>query len=373
LGDVAGDSPSVMVSWAHRDLGWDDARAEHWKYEVLTLAVVLRALGIEADMDLFHLHERAVDWSRWGPLRIRQADVVLIAASQGWRERWDGTNPTKSGIGAVAEADALLGILGREGKEAFLRKVVVVLLPSMCDEDVIPDRLTGVNRVALREFSEPSLKPLLHLLLEEPVYLRPDLGALSELIPMPTPTAASGPESLAAIDEQIRMLRIAAAELAAASDRQGGRPPHARVSSRVDEQLAELVEERAKRLGGAKRRRWGLGILAAVAVGGGAGMALGSVTGAPQRRAGLATVAQPTVADSARLQVRRPRSTVSLPGLRHVPAVAFTGQRTAASAETSNGATPAASPGSESSAPSTSAGSKKPRGEVTHTASGGGT
>jgi SEFIR domain-containing protein len=249
------DAPSIMISWAHRDLGWDDARAKSWSDEVVGLATALRTIGFETEIDLFHLHERHMDWSRWGPQQVRQQDVVLIAASQGWRERWEGTNDPHLGAGAAAEADALLGIYHSDGQRAFREKVIVVVLPSMRHKRVIPDRLTGVNRVELDDFSEQSLSPLVHLLRESPLYDLPPLGVLPPLAPVPPPEPGNSlDQDLEVLDERIRTLRSAAAGLSNA-ERRSQRPTHERISLQIDLQLAELLKERAKHLERSARSR----------------------------------------------------------------------------------------------------------------------
>lgn len=96
-----GASPpvSVFISWAH-----EDARREA---EVAQLAANLRILGIDADVDLFHLDDDNVDWTRWGVRRIAEVDYILIVASEPYGRRWEGTNEPTEGPGAVREADAL--------------------------------------------------------------------------------------------------------------------------------------------------------------------------------------------------------------------------------------------------------------------------
>ncbi len=247
--------PTVMISWAHGDPGWDDARAESWANEVLSLAVALRTIGFFTEIDLLHLHERKVDWSRWGPLQVRQLDVVLVVVSQGWRERWEGTNDPRVGVGAAAEADALLGIFHNDGQLAFREKVIVVVLPSMRGKPVIPDRLTGVNRVELDDFSKESLSPLVHLLTESPLYEAPPLGELAPLAPVPPPEPSNSPDDdLEMLDERIRTLRSAVAGLSTV-ERRARRPTHERISLQIDIQLAELLKERADHLERSVRSR----------------------------------------------------------------------------------------------------------------------
>lgn len=341
--------------------------------EVLTLAVALRSLGIDADLDLFHTHERGIDWSRWGPLQARVRDVVLVAVSEGWRERWEGTNDSRTGAGAVAEADALLGIFNNDGQEAFRKKVIVVVLPSMRAQRVIPDRLTGVNRVELDDFSEVSLKPLLHLLLEIPLHERPELGDLPDLTPVPRQTSSDGPqEDLEMLEDRIRVLRTTAAALAATSNRGARYRPYEQISLHVDAQLTELLKERTTRLGSDRLshvRPAPPGLIAmlvlAIAAGAGAGVTLGSASGEAAGSAGKLLARHSPDATVSVESLPRPPASTSLPGLHRKPA-SHTSQ-----SQASAGITAATSPAvtSTSSAPSSTV-SPPPRTEQ-HTKTGG--
>jgi len=63
-------NPSAFLTWAHRDPGWSSAETSEWRNEVYAFCLVLRASGIDVDMDLFHLTERGIDWTRYGPTQI---------------------------------------------------------------------------------------------------------------------------------------------------------------------------------------------------------------------------------------------------------------------------------------------------------------
>ena len=68
------------------------------------------------------------DWTRFGPNEIRDADFVIVALSQAWMRRFDGTEDPTVGAGAAREADALLSIFHRD-RDAFVRKTKLVILP----------------------------------------------------------------------------------------------------------------------------------------------------------------------------------------------------------------------------------------------------
>ena len=137
-------NPTAFVSWAHRQAVWNNEQAADGEQKIVTFAGLLRAAGIDADVDAFHYHDADVDWTRYGPAQIEEREFTLIALSEGWRERWDGTNDPTEGAGAVAEANALLGIFGHD-QQQFRQKVKLILLRGVPDT-VVPQNLNGVPR-----------------------------------------------------------------------------------------------------------------------------------------------------------------------------------------------------------------------------------
>ena len=73
-------APTALVSWAHRNSGWQDADAEAWQQSVWTLATLLRDNGVEAELDLWQ-PDPETDWTRWGQKMVRDCDFVVIALS----------------------------------------------------------------------------------------------------------------------------------------------------------------------------------------------------------------------------------------------------------------------------------------------------
>lgn len=166
-------APTVFISWAHRHSSWTEDKAGEWESQIASLAATLRRLGIEADVDLFHLDE-LLDWTRYGPSSVQSADYVLIAISKAWSERWTGSNSKNEGAGAAAEADTLKGLFARD-QEAWQRRVILVMLPSVSAEDVPPD-LARVVRVFVDPGDPDSFEPLIRLLTGQPRYPKPALG-----------------------------------------------------------------------------------------------------------------------------------------------------------------------------------------------------
>lgn len=82
--------PTALISWAHAPN--TGVTTDAWRRRVLELAIALRAHGVDADLDLFHMHERGVDWTRWGPQRVITADFTIVVVNKAWRERFEGFN-----------------------------------------------------------------------------------------------------------------------------------------------------------------------------------------------------------------------------------------------------------------------------------------
>jgi hypothetical protein len=175
-------NPSAFLTWAHRDPGWSSAETSEWRNEVYAFCLVLRASGIDVDMDLFHLTERGIDWTRYGPTQIVDREWVIVALSSAWRDRWEGRNDPKLGAGAVAEADALKSIFNCD-QQKFRDKVVLVTLPSRRKEHLVPIGLDGVQRFSLTDFSPEQVEPLIRLLTGQPEYPAGALGEVPSLAP----------------------------------------------------------------------------------------------------------------------------------------------------------------------------------------------
>jgi hypothetical protein len=180
---ASGSEPStVFISWAHRHADWDDARAAQWADTVHGFARLLRENGVDADIDLWHLSDTAVDWTRWGPRRAQECAYVVVTVSSAWRERWEGRNNPTEGAGAAAESDALKGLFQRHQTE-FQRRVVVVLLPGASPDDVPPD-LARLNRFRIDSLDDTGVEDLLRALTHQPAFLPPGVGPLRKLPPL---------------------------------------------------------------------------------------------------------------------------------------------------------------------------------------------
>jgi hypothetical protein len=175
---MAREHPTAIVSWAHMSEGWTHVQTTEWRQQVMALVDALRDNGIDADIDLHHAGD--VDWTRFGPQAIVEKDWVLVALSPSWKERFEGRNDPTVGAGAAGEGNALRSIWA-DDQTAFQNKLVLLTLPMMRGEKLIPVELHGVQRFTIDEFTNVSLEPLLRLLTDQPAYpLRP-LGSIPRL------------------------------------------------------------------------------------------------------------------------------------------------------------------------------------------------
>jgi hypothetical protein len=97
-----------MVSWAHTNTDWDQNQVAKWEQVVKEFAELLRACGVDANLDLWHLSETSIDWSRWGQDKVRTSEFVIVVLNEAWKQRW--AEPICGRHGA---ADRLFGKAGQ--------------------------------------------------------------------------------------------------------------------------------------------------------------------------------------------------------------------------------------------------------------------
>ncbi len=153
----------VFISWAHTY-----PERPEWQAEVFAFAQLLSHFGtgrLDVRIDLLEQHQQAANWSTYGPLEIAQADYVLLIASPAYRQAWDGIDsPTR---GAEREANTLKGIFDID-REAFYRKLKLVLMPGVPLSALPLDLVPTVTRFKLCELSRRGLDDVLRLLLDDP-------------------------------------------------------------------------------------------------------------------------------------------------------------------------------------------------------------
>ncbi|WP_404385032.1 toll/interleukin-1 receptor domain-containing protein [Knoellia locipacati] len=220
---VGSDSKTVFVSWAHADEGWSQGQADEWASQVAALVGNLRNSGIEADVDLYHMHDADIDWTRFGPNAIEASDHVLVVMSEGWAQRWSGKNHPKVGAGAAAEADTLHGLFNRDQTE-WQRRIKIVLLPGVSGA-LIPAQLERVNRFYVEPDNPDSFEDLVRTLTGQPLHAKPPLGTVPVL-----PSAALRKEQRPVLDRGLDEMDVRK-QLVAEVDRlskQIERQPHSK-------------------------------------------------------------------------------------------------------------------------------------------------
>jgi len=174
-------NPTSLVSWAHRGEDWGSAEGEEWQRQVTEFTAQLRQLGVEADLDLYHLHDDDIDWTRFGPQAIANVEYVIIAISVAWSERWSGSNNPREGAGAAAEADTLHGLFNKDQAD-WQRRTKIVLLPGI-EADAVPPELERVTRFHVDPESPDSFEDLIRTLTGQPLHAKPAVGAVPTLPP----------------------------------------------------------------------------------------------------------------------------------------------------------------------------------------------
>lgn len=110
------------------------------------------------------------------------SDVVLVVASRAWSNAWEGRGSPTRGAGAAAEASALRSLEAQD-RDAFLRKVRIVVLPDSGDVGIIPTGLHGIPRFHLDSIDDKGLVDLLRDLTGQAEHPKPPLGRLPVLPP----------------------------------------------------------------------------------------------------------------------------------------------------------------------------------------------
>lgn len=183
-----------------------------WQQTVESFATLLRTHGIDADLDLWHSTETTIDWTRWGPTKVLHGDFVIVALSDAWKQRWQGTNAPTVGAGAVAEADTLKGIFGHNQTE-FQRKTMLAVLPGV-SSDVVPEDLYRLTRFQIAELSRHGIDDLLRTIFNAPKHMRPPVGPTPSFdapppLPPPSPARPTTPFEAVGRDEYLaRAMRV---------------------------------------------------------------------------------------------------------------------------------------------------------------------
>jgi SEFIR domain len=176
-------APKAFVSWAHDD--------EAWQSTVATFAFAARELGIDADIDLWHLHEPNMDWTTYGPQAIQEGDFVLIPVNSAYRRRWEGVEERGKGAGAAREANTLKALFD-DDQLMFRRKVKLIVLPGATTDDIPVELKAVVQRFEIETFDESGFEDLLRTLTNRPAFVPPPVGSLPLL---PPKSVGAGPRT----------------------------------------------------------------------------------------------------------------------------------------------------------------------------------
>lgn len=183
--DAASPRRTAFISWAHGDRTWEKTIAR--------FASQLRAFGVNADVDLFHLNDDDVIWANYGGQAIQANEFVLIAVSGPYKERWEGTNDGRVGAGAAREANVMKGLFD-DNQHDFFRKVKIVVLPGSTVADIPAELRASAQRFEIHTLDLDGLEELLRTLTGQAAYVPPPIGTVPILPPRFIPeTGPNGP------------------------------------------------------------------------------------------------------------------------------------------------------------------------------------
>lgn len=161
---------------------------------VRSLWLALRSNGIDAKLDRPAAANRQ-DWSLWMADQIRDADFILVVASQAYRRRAQGQASADDGRGVQWEARLIRDAFYAQQDQ--LNRFVPVVLPGHTVAD-IPDFLAPATTTTyyVADFSPSGLEPLLRLLFDQPEEVEPPLGQVPHLPPRDhNPTSSMRPRN----------------------------------------------------------------------------------------------------------------------------------------------------------------------------------
>jgi hypothetical protein len=189
---------TAFVTWAHDDQAWEKT--------IATLVFALREIGVEVDVDLFHVNDPDVNWATFGVRAITENEFTLIAVSPAFKERWEGTNNPRHGAGAAREANALKAIFD-ENQHAFFKKAKVVVLPGATVADIPLELRAAGQRFEVSSFDLCGLEDLVRTLTRQNAYVPPRVGQVPILPPRFMPDGSSLKElrsHLTQLDHRLR-------------------------------------------------------------------------------------------------------------------------------------------------------------------------
>lgn len=165
-------SPRVFISYSHDS-------PEHSE-RVLKLANTLRNIGIDAELDQYHVRP-SQGWPAWceEQLRPENADYVLVVCTSTYRERVENRTAADEGRGVFWEGQQLYSyIYEAKGNERF----IPVLLPGGSEDDIPrPLKSTAIYRPTGFALTDADFESLYRDLTGQPAVVKPELGDVVSL------------------------------------------------------------------------------------------------------------------------------------------------------------------------------------------------
>jgi hypothetical protein len=127
--------PRVFISYSHD--------SEDQNARVAALAGRLRADGITIVIDSDQLPGGPDEgWPQWSERQVKEADLVLVACTLAYSQRYDGNQPPGNGLGVVCEAGAIRQYLYDQGR---INQRIRVVLFDPTDAQYIPSELKAYH------------------------------------------------------------------------------------------------------------------------------------------------------------------------------------------------------------------------------------
>ena len=171
---LQGPPPRVFISYAHA--------SEDHVAAVRSLWILLRTLGIDAQLDRLAAQRRQ-DWPVWMMKQVREADFILVVASEDYCKRAEGRARDDEGRGVQAEA-ALIRDAVYAAPTGSLNRFLPVLLPG--------EALTGIpaflgpnttTHYRIEPIDKTGIEQLLRVLTDQPEEVQPQIGTVPHLPP----------------------------------------------------------------------------------------------------------------------------------------------------------------------------------------------
>jgi len=171
-----GGPPKVFIAYAQ------DSQAH--KDDVRGLADLLRSYGVDAEIDQY-AEEVRQDWNAWANKHFKESDFILIVASPKMRVFGDGNAPANQNRGVQAEMTVIRDFLQRD-RTAWTKKILPVVLPGGT-LDGLPDFLGpySLSHYRVQDLTSEGAEGLLRVITGQPRVVRPPLGPLPQLPPLP--------------------------------------------------------------------------------------------------------------------------------------------------------------------------------------------